>query len=226
MNLENYRSSLDYREILRILQKASNHQENFLWQSHALGKNIISIHHFEIDFVGREVVVYLDTDRNKIDMELPIYIKLDYRTSVFKVVHFRVGQSSIHFSFPKEIKTQELRTYPRKSFLANVEKVISLKPSTGGTDKGPEIQVRALDISQFGLGLLVSEYNRSFLKNNRILWITKLGDKVLEYPVLGEVVYMNNDVDSKLSTRKQKEIKVGLKLSGVFPLDTYQQFIQ
>lgn len=226
-NLENYRSSLDYREILRILQKATTLQENFLWQSHALGRNVIGIHHFEIDFVAREVVVYFDNQRFQLEDELPLYVKLDYRTSVFKVTNFRKVLNAVHFAFPTEIKTLELRSFPRHTFLPNQEKVVSLKPSlSGNRETGNELQVRALDISQYGLGLLISENNRSFLKNNRILWITKLGDYDLGHPVLAEVVYMNNEVDTRYQNRKMRDLKVGLKLSGFFPGEIYQHFIQ
>lgn len=226
-NLENYRSSTDYREILRILQKASSLQENFLWQSHALGRNVIGIHHFEIDFVTREVVVYFDNQRFQLEDGLALYVKLDYRTSVFKVTNFRHSLNAVHFAFPSEIKTLELRAFPRHMFLPNQEKVISLKPSlSGNRETGNELQVRALDISQYGLGLIVSESNRSFLKNNRILWVTRLGDWGLNHPVLAEVVYMNNEVDTRYQGRKQRELKVGLKLSGFFPSEIYDHFIQ
>jgi hypothetical protein len=226
MDLENYRSSLDYREILRILQKASALQENFLWQTHTIGRTVIPVHHFEIDFVTREVVIAFDGRRFNLDPELPLYVKLDYRTSVFKVTEFRQAQNSVYFSFPVEIKTQELRTFPRHQFPFTEEKQASLKPSlTGHRDTTNELRVRVLDISQYGIGLLVSEQNRSYLKNNRILWLTKLGDHQLEYPILTEVVYMNNEFDAKFHLRKQKELKVGIKLSGVFPHDIYQKFI-
>ena len=226
-NLENYRSSVDYREILRILQKASSLQENFLWQSHALGRNIIPIHHFEIDFVTREVVIYFDTQRFHLETELPLYVKLDYRTSVFKVNDYRRDTNSVHFSFPSEIKTLELRENPRIQFLPNQDKSVGLKPSlTGGRETGNELFVRAIDVSKYGLGLIISEHNRSFLKNNRILWITKLGDHQLDHPVLAEVVYMNNEIDSKFITRKQKELKVGIKISGIFPTEAFKHFIQ
>ncbi len=226
-NVDHYRSSLDYREILRILQKSSTLQENFLWQSNALGKNIIPIHHFEIDFVSREVVIYFDAQRYGVEKELPLYVKLDYHTSVFKVSEFREQQNSIHFAFPAEIKTMELRAHSRHQFLPNQDASVGLKPSlSGGRDGGSELQVRVLDVSQFGLGLLISEHNRSFLKNNRILWVTKLGEAKLDYPVLAEVVYMNSEVEPRFLTRKQKELKVGLKISGVFPEHLFKKFIQ
>jgi hypothetical protein len=219
--LDNYRSSLDYREILRILQKASTAQENFLWQSHALGRNVIGIHHCEIDFVAREVVVYFSSKRLTLDSELPLYLKLDYRSTVFKITQFRQTQSSVHFPFPEEIKTLELRSNPRQQFPPDKEKVISLRPHAGN-----ELHVRALDISQNGLGLIVSEFNRSFFKNNRTLLVTKLGEHCLTQPIHGEVVYIKNEAESRYQIRKQKELKVGLKLSEIFPSNIYQLFIQ
>lgn len=226
-SLEHYRSSFEYREILRILQKSSALRENFLWQSHSMGKSIIPIHHFEIDFVAREVVILFDSQQYSLDKELALFVKLDYRTSVFKVTAFKETKNSIHFAFPKEIKTLELRGFPRHIFSTDQAKAISIKPSlTGLRDMGSELQVRALDISQYGLGILVSEHNRQFLKNNRILWVTQVGDSKLDHPILAEVVYINSEVESKFLVRKQKEMKVGLKLSGVMPSHIFDSFIQ
>lgn len=224
---ENYRSSTDYREILRILQKASSLQENFLWQSHALGKTIVPISHFEIDFVTREVVIYFDSTRYALEKELPVYVKLDYRTSVFKVSDFREGHNSVHFTFPKELKTLELRSHPRHQFQPQNLETVTLKPSLSGQreQQGHELQVRVIDISPLGLGLIVSEHNRAFLKNNRILWVTRLGDHQFTNAVLAEVVYINNEVDPKYVSRKQKDLKVGLRLSGLIPEDIYNSFL-
>lgn len=229
LNLDNYRSTREYREILRILQRSSALQENIVWQSHALGKTIIPIQHLEIDFVSREVVVSFDPHLYKIEPELPIYVKLDYRTTVFKVSNFRATGSSLHFSFPGEIKTQEFRVNPRYNLIKEEMKYVTLRPSIRGNgyEFSNELKVRAVDISYFGLGLIVSEQNRQFLKNNRILWITGLQDYPLTHPILAEVVYMNSEVDPVHKTdKKTKELKVGLKLSGVFPEDVFRGFIQ
>ncbi|WPU63846.1 hypothetical protein [Peredibacter starrii] len=228
LNLDSYRSSTDYREILRILQKASSLQDNFIWQSHAIGKSIIPIHHFEIDFVTREVVIYFDTQKYMMDNELPLYVKLDYHTSVFKVTDYRVGLDAVYFTFPALIKTMELRGTPRHSFQPNQDRAVSLKPTLTGMNResSHELQVRVMDVSEAGLGLIVSEHNRSFLKNNRILWVTRLQDIQLQHPILAEVVYINNEVDAKFQIRKQKEMKVGIKLSGSIPPEIYHKFIQ
>ena len=88
------------------------------------------------------------------------------------------------------------------------------------------MKVRAMDVSDTGLGLVVSEQNRNFLKNNRILWVTGLQESELAQPVLAEVVYMNSEVDPKFVIKKQKSLKVGLKISGNFSEDIYTRFVQ
>jgi hypothetical protein len=222
---DKYRSSFDYREIIRILQKSSTLEENFLWQSHALGKTIIPIHHFEIDFVTREVVIAYDTLRFKIDHGLPLYVKLDYRSTVFKVSDYKNEHRLVSFMFPKEIKTLEVRVHPRFD-VTQKDLSVSLRPSLSGSrELGPQLQVKVLDISETGLGLMVSEQNRSFLKYNRILWLTELGGNKLAHPVLSEIAYMNNEVDSRLMSRKMKELKVGLKLSGFLHQDIFHKLV-
>lgn len=220
-----FRTCLEYREILRILQKSSALQDNFLWQSLSVGKNVVKIHHFEIDFVSRGIQVYYDGTKYKIDPKLPLYVKLDYRSSIFKIADFKLGHNSISCQLPTEIKALEMRTNPRHKFEDAQEKYVSLKPSlnAAGIELGNEIQVKVFDVSPYGLGLVISEQNRSYMKNNRILWVTKLQEMDLQYPILAEVVYISNEVDHKFA--KRKELKVGLKLSGVFPPRIYHDFL-
>jgi hypothetical protein len=221
-----FRSCLEYREILRILQKASALQDNFLWQSMAVGKNVVKIHHFEIDFVTRGLQIYFDGTISKLYPHLPLFVKLDYRSSFFKSTEFQLGQNSVSFLLPKELKTLEFRSNPRHKFQEKDEKYVSLKPClhTSSMEMGIEIQVKVYDVSPFGLGLLISEQSRSYMKNNRILWITRLQDVHLQYPILAEVVYIANEVEQRYGKRN-RELRVGLKLSGVFPPGIYQDFL-
>lgn len=227
-NLANYRSSTEYREILRILQKSTTNPENFLWQSHALAKTIIPVQYIEIDFITREVLVNFNSEHHVLDQDLPLYVKLGYRDSVFKISKYRQNHNSLNFSFPDLIKTPELRTHPRMPFKASQEKFVTLRSSISNIakDTGNELKVRAMDISEFGLGLIISESNRSFLKNNRILWVTGLQEMSFSHPVLAEVVYINSEVDPQFQIKKQKSLKVGLKLSGYFQQDIYNRFLQ
>jgi hypothetical protein len=46
------------------------------------------------------------------------------------------------------------------------------------------------------------------------------------HPVLAEVIYINSEVDPKFQIKKQKSLKVGLKLSGYFQPEVYNHFLQ
>lgn len=195
-----------------------------MWQTSLAGRHIIPVHHFEIDFIAREVVMFYDTKRYQVDSSLPLYLKLDYRASVFKISTFRSRSECLHFSFPAEIKTRELRHALRHQLSGEKEKYVILKPMTK-TDSGAEVKVRAQDISQYGLGLVISEQNRSFIKNNRILWVAKLQDTLIN-PILAEVVYINNEVELKTPGKKLKELKIGLKLSEMIPQNLLDDFLR
>lgn len=226
LNLKNYRSCSDYKEILRILQKASSASENLAWQSIQGSKTIVPIHNLEIDFVSREIVVSYDGQNFNVNSAQPLYLKLDYRTSVFKISEYRVKQNTLHFSFPAEIKTEELRFNPRVQFNPEVEKYITLKPAITSVrnDNANEINVRVIDISPVGFGILISESNRLFMKSNRILWVTKMGGQEVSPPILAEIIYINSEYDQKYSKRKQKDFKVGMKLSSPIPEVLYSKF--
>ncbi len=225
--MENYRSSTEYREILRILQKSTMLQDNILWQSHVSSKAVIPVQYLEIDFIAREVQVIFDADSFQIEKSKPVFVKLGHRMSVFKVSEFRVGQNALHFSFPELIKTPELRSNPRHQFLPLQEKTVTLRSSLIGSfgELGSELKVRVSDISFDGIGLVVSENNRQFLKNNRILWITALSDTLLENPIVAEVLYINNEVDAHYLKNKQKLLKAGLKLSETFPSSVFHNYL-
>jgi hypothetical protein len=225
MSLEKYRSTAEFREILRILQKSSTLQENFMWQSFATRRNVVPIHHFEIDFVAREVVIFYAVKSYEVSPSHPLYLKLDYRESVFKISEFRQNPDSVSFVFPQEIKTREFRHALRHQLDSNIDRFVILKPMTR-TETASEVKVKAYDITQHGIGLVISEQNRFFIKNNRILWVTKLQDIELKQPILAEVVYINNEVDAnRPTTKRSKELKVGLKLSGLLPEDVLHTFI-
>ncbi len=227
VDLKAFRTCLEYREILRILQRSSSLQDNLLWQSLPVGKNVVMIKHFEINFVERGLQIFYDTDKYKIHPQIPIFTKLSYNSSIFKVSHYHLSKDTIAMQLPTQMKTLELRSSTRRKFSELMDKHISLKPSLNNLHRemGSELQVRVIDISEYGIGLLVSEQNRKFFKNNPVLWITKLQNMELQFPIMAEVAYISLDAEYQ-PNRKTKEIRVGLKLSGVFPPKIYLDFLK
>lgn len=218
MLAQTYRDCTNYREIIRIIQKSSYLPGNLIWQSGPKGKLVIEATHLEIDFVSRGIALSYNTQKYKLEPNLPLYVKLEHRSSVFKITQFAEGINSLHFSFPETLKTLELRSERRFEF-AEGEREISLKPSLNllNSDSGNEIKVRLVDLSLSGVGLLLSENNRSFIKKNKFLWLTEIDGHRLYDPILAEVVYVTSDDEGKIYRRKEKALRVGLKLSSTIP---------
>ena len=220
-DLGNYRSCQEQKEILRILQKSSALRENFVWQITSQGRQIEQVDYFEIDFVARELVVFLKNAATNLTEGLSLYVKLDYRRSVFKVSDFKLGSgNAVHFSFPKEIKTPELRASTRYRLSTGQDKYITLKID----GKNPrENQFRVFDISKEGVGLLVSEQELTELKDASHL---SLQGESLGQNIVAQLVYGGPKNNARFSATKQKEIKVGLKLLTQLPAEYLSRFIQ
>jgi hypothetical protein len=224
---ETYRSSSDYKEILRILQESGNHKDNFLWQSYESSKKIIPISQLEIDFVAREVVACFDPALYSFEGHKPIFTKLEFRGCIFKVEAYKVEKNTVRFSFPRMVKTIELRGQNRHRFSPSKEKLVCLKLSLSGPkNSDQELYIRVLDVSFSGLGLLISDFNHSFFSQHRSIWLTQIGHHKLLQPIEGEVLYMNDDFDVKYQKRKQRHRKIGLKLFSSIPVPVFENFIQ
>lgn len=224
-----YRTSSDYKEILRILQKASSLKDNFIWQKHGDGRIIHRLRLLEIDFVSREFVCTPE-DLDHLKMDHPLYVKLEWRGCVFKVVNFIIENNQIHFPFPEEIKALELRSVERIKFHSEQNKAASLKVlNLNKIIFSTDLEVRVLDISQKGMGLLVSDTNLPIMMKNKSLLCTSLGDLKLPVGVKAEVLYSNSDLEvSKLPVGVQKRWrkfkKVGVKFLEPLPQSYFEKF--
>lgn len=225
---QKYRTCTDYKEILRILQKSCALQENILWQTTIEGKTIIRPQHIEIDFVSRGLTVYFDGFKYMVDTAMPLFVKLEHHNSVFKVPTFQLRQHSIHFPFPQLLKTVDQRSNPRYTLDQMKDNFATLRPTRTplAHEVANEIRVRLVDVSINGLGVMIYDSNRPFLKNNRFLWVMEMNSIRLEQPSLAEVAYISSELDSHYQKRgHQKELKVGLKLSGEFPMEFFERII-
>jgi hypothetical protein len=211
MNLiDKYRSIKDHKEILRILQHSESGSENFLWQNINEKKIILSILRMEIDFISREVVVEFEQTK-KIYEDCPIFVKLDFKQSIFKVTEFIIKKNVLHFTFPSHLKALEMRTTERITFDIDDERKIKLQAPSQLKQGSQGLFVRVLDVSKTGMGLMISESGRTYFKNNPKLLLTSLGDQELEGPVMVETVYINSEVPQRYRYRKGQELKVGIR---------------
>ncbi len=216
-----YRSSFEYREILRIFQKTSFLNQNLIWQNKNGKRLIISIENLEIDFMAREVVLTFQENKD-LDSNYPLYVKLDYQLTVFKITKFHYSGATLSFEIPKEVKTPELRSVERFTLDESSDSFIYLSPFLNDRNQAKdELKIKILDISRTGMGLLISDKNKSFVRNHRIFWITKIQEETLESPILAEVVYISSEYHSQ----KDKNYKFGVKLSTPLTLQNLNQLL-
>ncbi len=214
--IDQYRVSSESKEILRILQKSSLSQENMLWQKLGGERVILTISHLEINFSSRDVVIYCEDGFQLIQAKEPLYVKLYYHATVFKVSDYRICGQEMTFEIPKEVRTPELRSGPRLEFDQSEAKTITLVPYLPKKkQRAEEMKVQVSDISKNGFGLLISDQNKAFIRNNKILWILKFGETYLETPILSEVVYMS----SEFYSFKDRTYKFGIKTSLEIPIN-------
>lgn len=216
MNLAKYRDTNDYREILRLFQKSSDHEGNLLWQNINGERKVFSISHLEIDFVGREVVAYLDNPQD-VSPGLPLYSKLSYNDTIFKVQDFFVQQDCLSFKFPATLKTWELRASER--FLLDDDDEHSVVLSVSGkSDTSQQMKVSLKDFSAKGLGLSISELNKHIIKNNKSFWIHAIDSFRFTEPLQGTVTHLSKEAQGK-------KFRFGIHLHKVLPIEAVRSIL-
>ena len=223
-----YRSSSDFKEILRVLQKSTSCEETFLWQSNNGNRLVVPVQFLEIDFIAREVIIIFENEKYPLNLKLPLYVNLAHSKSAFKISDIRQSpQGALHFPFPDLIKMPELRSFERRS-LSGSTKFVNLRSFMFNVAKDilHEQRVRVMDISAGGMAVLVPIEERNFLKNNRILWVSALDETLLKEPILAEIVYISTELEQNVLKTKEKFLKVGIKLSTTLDQDFLVRFYQ
>lgn len=212
MNLAKYRDTNDYREILRLFQKSSDLEGNILWQNIDGSRKVLAVTHLEIDFVSREVVVYLDQPQ-LVDSKHPLYFKLACNDTIFKHDQYLVQPDCLSFKFPQTLKTWELRGNERYMLDANEEFSAVLSPTAQG-EVGQQMKVRLHDFSASGLGLSISEVNKNLVKNTKVFWVHAINDYRLPQPLVAKLAYISSEAQSR-KYRFGLELQMGLPIEAV-----------
>lgn len=216
MNLAKYRDTSDYREILRLFKKSSELTENLLWQNINGNREVYKVDHLEIDFVGREVVVFLD-GHQKIRANEPIYFKLAQHDSIFKHTGFFVQPDCVSFKFPEILKTKEFRSSERFVFNENEEYSAQISFSHD-SDVHHQLKIQLIDFSSTGLGLVISDKNKHLIKSHKVVWIHSINDYALQKPIAANVMYVAQEATNK-------KYRFGVQLERQLPFDAISTII-
>lgn len=216
MNSLKYRDTSDFREILRLFQKSSEGEDNLLWQNIAGQRVLYPVTHLEIDFVGREVVVYLEKQM-EIKAEAAIYFKLSYHNTIFKQPEFLVQADCVSFKFPHTMKTWDLRSNERYC-LDSAEEYSAVISASSHMEVHQQLKVALNDFSACGLGLSISEVNKHIIKNHKTFWVHSINDFRFKNPIAADVMYLSKE-------HKTKKYRFGMNLAQRLPIDAVKSII-
>jgi hypothetical protein len=149
----------------------------------------------------------------QVDPSQPIYIRLNYRNLIFRLYpgEFKVSGDRISCLYPREARALEERSGGNRYVLPfHADISLSLKRMERSMrEMTYEMELRIIDVSERGFGILISGHNREYFKKNDHFWLKSVDQRVLRTPILGSVCY----VAPKGYYLKRGDVRVGLSLS-------------
>jgi hypothetical protein len=86
-------------------------------------------------------------------------------------------------------------------------------------ESSPGLEVRMIDVSEHGIGVLISGMNKDFLRPYDHFWIKAIDQRSLGRDIFGTVLY----VDPKGAMSKRRDVRVGLSLSAPLSGETFSR---
>lgn len=218
MDLSRLKELCSKEEILSAIAKASCHGGD-IWQildHEEKGKHLSKIKEVVYDEAGQKIVLKLSSWIS-LNVQKPLYVKLNYRRAIFKILpgKFVVIGNEVVCTVPDEVHALEVRKGgDRYVFTPHSGLSLSLKKAEKNIrEMTYELEVRIVDVSRKGFGIVISGHNRGYFKENDSFWLRAVNHRPLKTPILGTVSYISPHKGSL----KKGEVRVGLNLS--LPLD-------
>lgn len=201
-------------QIITVIEKAELFGGD-IWQSEPNSPN--GRHLAQIIQITNELksdrVIFRTPSIVQVDPERPIYIRLNYRNIIFRLYpgEFKVNGDKISCYYPNEARALEERSGGSRYVLPfHADISLSLKRMERTMrEMTYEMELRIIDVSERGFGILISGHNRDYFKKNDHFWLKSIDHKVLRTPILGSVCY----VAPKGYYLKRGDVRVGLSLS-------------
>lgn len=191
-----------------------------IWQTgSSQERGVFQIVQIQMDSV-HDKVIFRTNSLSPVEQGFPIFVRLRYRNIVFKLEHneFKAVGDKLICSIPKDVKALAMRTSERYVLPFELDVSLSIKRFARTVKEvTPELEVRMIDISEHGIGILISGMNKEFLRPYDHFWIRGIDHKALNREIFGTVLY----VAPKGYFLKRQDVRVGLSLSTPLSWDTF-----
>lgn len=193
-----------------------------IWQMNDLGeRDVFPVILGQYDEVHN--LIHLKTGSlNLVSENYPIFIRLRYRTILFKLEtrEFKVFGDHLVCTLPKDVKALAMRTTERYVLPFDLDMSLSIKRFARSLkESSPGLEVRMIDVSEHGIGVLISGMNKDFLRPYDHFWIKAIDQRSLGRDIFGTVLY----VDPKGAMSKRRDVRVGLSLSAPLSVETFSR---
>lgn len=218
--------SNDPKEIEKVIKKSVDNHESIAWQSTPDSRTVFQIEQVHVDNLRKIIRFKLDDSSNlQLNPDLIVYVKLSFRNTIFKGELIGAEDNFTFVNIPDEIQFEELREFPRFNFTPQEDKSCTLSIDSELVAKSLfNLKVKLLDISQTGLGLIVTPSNHDLIRNNDLI-MTALGSIELAKGIGAKVVYAAPHA-YRLEGKRIKCFRMGAKLDGFLEQELIEAFIK
>lgn len=222
MDMSNLKSLESRVQIITVIEKAAMFGGD-IWQSKPgkVGRHIAHIIQIVTELRSDRVVLRMPSIV-EVNPDEHLYIRLNYRNLIFRLRpgDFKVNGDKISCVYPDEARALEERKGGDRYVLPfNSDISLSVKRMERTMrEMTYEMELRIIDVSEKGFGILISGANREYFKKNDHFWLKAVDHKVLRTPILGSVCY----VAPKGYYLKRGDVRVGLSLSIPLAQETFE----
>jgi hypothetical protein len=206
-------------QIFEALERGAAHGGE-LWQTNHIGRLVFEITALEVD--QQQMSLMIETNPNVIFVgDYPIFLRLRYRNLIFRLNPGQYGvlDGKLVCECPPEARALAPRNGDRFALSSCHGISLSLRRIERSVMEAPrEIELRILDFSEKGFGILISSANRNFLRCKDHFWITAIDQRPLRSEILGSVSY----VAPRFRCQKRGDVRVGLNLDRALAQDIYE----
>jgi len=221
MDMSNLKEIESRVQIITVIEKAAMFGGD-IWQSQPgkVGRHLAHIIQIVNELKSDRVILRTPTIV-QVSPDEPLYVRLNYRNLIFRLQpgEFKVNGDKISCIYPVEARALEERPGGDRYVLPfNSDISLSVKRMERTMrEMTYEMELRIIDVSSKGFGILISGHNREYFRKNDHFWLKAIDQKALRTPILGSVCY----VAPKGYYLKRGDVRVGLSLSIPLARETF-----
>ena len=166
---------------------------NILWQTVNGKRILINVELIYFDEKVGDIKMLLQGDYQDLDIDQPVFLKSDYKSTVFKTQVVSLIENEIEIKVPEEICLLNQRSFPHISV---IEQSLFAVFIFKGHKLPLKYRLQIIDISLGGLALLVSSKDMPLFVTGAIVDFSSIAHSFKIENMTGKICYIREYIDS------------------------------